>query len=34
LKLVLLHKKLGYIFEFAKYGTHDTEMTIGWAKLV
>jgi hypothetical protein len=28
LKSVLLHKKLGYIFEFAKYGTLDTEMTI------
>jgi hypothetical protein len=28
LKSVLLHKKLGYIFEFAKYGTLDTEMTM------
>jgi hypothetical protein len=28
LKSVLLHKKLGYIFEFAKYGTLDTAMTI------
>jgi hypothetical protein len=28
LKLVLLRKKLGYIFEFAKYGTLDTETTI------
>jgi hypothetical protein len=28
LKLVLLHKKLGYIFEFAKYGTLDTETTM------
>ncbi len=28
LKSVLLHKKLGYIFEFAKYGTLDTETTM------
>jgi hypothetical protein len=28
LKLVLLRKKLGYIFGFAKYGTLDTEMTM------
>jgi hypothetical protein len=28
LKLVLLCKKLGYIFEFAKYGTLDTETTM------
>jgi hypothetical protein len=28
LKSVLLHMKLGYIFEFAKYGTLDTEMTM------
>jgi hypothetical protein len=28
LKSVLLRKKLGYIFEFAKYGTLDTEMTM------
>ncbi len=28
LKLVLLLKKLGYIFEFAKYGTLDTETTM------
>jgi hypothetical protein len=28
LKLVLLHKKLGYMFEFAKYGTLDNEMTM------
>jgi hypothetical protein len=28
LKSVLLRKKLGYIFEFAKYGTLDTETTM------
>jgi hypothetical protein len=28
LKLVLLHMKLGYIFEFVKYGKLDTEMTM------